>query len=284
MRKVFNWTPSQLKSAKDSSDAYEMKVNAQKEMRKVLDGESAPKLTGVSRYDSLKSKTKDLNSPATACALSFGLGLLHSHLKKNKSNINVAMSDPFVRILFQCVKYSKHDNAVLLSLKSLQVMLRLDLPSIPKYRKELAKCILKILSTLSCNTQNEMVQGGFKTLTLLLVLDRFQAIAYLDNVEQVPNKVANSNGEKSTDNNEEQILDKGQMHVLLSILRSALTDAEHHNSTFGVIKAITASKYVSPEFYDLMEEILKMTVQSQKRTMRQVRLSCLSTLDVITIS
>lgn len=273
VRKVFNWTPSQLKSAKDSSDAYEMKVNAQKEMRKVLDGESAPKLTGVSRYESLKSKTKDLNSPATACALSFGLGLLHSHLKKNKSNINVAMSDPFVRILFQCVKYSKHDSAVLLSLKSLQVMLRLDLPSIPKYRKELAKCILKILSSLSCNTQNEMVQGGFKTLTLLLVLDRSQAIAYLDNVEQAPNKVANSNGKKSTDSNEEQILDKGQMHVLLSILRSALTDAEHHNSTFGVIKAITASKYVSPDFYDLMEEILKMTVQSQKKTMRQVRVS-----------
>lgn len=268
VRRVFNWAPSQLKDAKDSASAYEMKIMNKLELRKVLDGKSAPKLTGSSRYDSLKSKGKDLNSPATSCAVSFGLGLLHSHLKKYRSSCNEEMSDPFVRILSQCVKYSKDNSAVLLSLKCLHVLLRLDLPSIPKYRSELAKCILKMLSSMSCNTQNEMVQSGFKTLTLLLAVDRGRAIEYLENTDMynLPD-----GQERRNDIGNDPILNKGQMRVLVSILQSALTDAEHHNATFGVIKAITSRQFISPEYYDLMETILKMTVQSQKPTMRQVR-------------
>jgi len=232
---------------------------------------NAPKLTGSARYASLKSKGRDFNSPATSCAVSFGLGLLHAHLKKNKANGNEMMSDPFVKILTQCVKYSKDTNAVLLSLKCLQVLLRLDLPSVPKYRGDLAKSILQILSSMSCNTQNEMVQSSFKTLTLLLAIDRRSAIQFLDN--NVLDTTDSSKSNDSVSNNEapESILSEGQMEVLVSILQGALTDAEHHNATFGVIKAVTSRKYISPEYYDLMDTILKMTVQSQKPTMRQVR-------------
>lgn len=267
VRKVFDWAPSQLKNAKDSASAYEMKIKNKLELRQVQDGANAPKLTGSRRYDSLKSKGKDLNSPATSCAVSLGLGLLHSHLKKYRSSCNERMSDPFVRILFQCVKYSKDNTAVLLSLKCLHVLLRLDLPSVPKYRSELAKCILKILSSMSCNTQNEMVQSGFKTLTLLLGANRGKAIEYLENTDNI-----NVGGRGKKELNEfenDAILNKGQMSVLVSILQSALTDAEHHNATFGVIKTITSRQFISPEYYDLMETILKMTVQSQKPTMRQ---------------
>jgi len=268
VRRVFNWAPSQLKDAKDSASAYEMKIMNKLELRKVLDGKSAPKLTGSFRYDSLKSKGKDLNSPATSCAVSLGLGLLHSHLKKYRSSCNEGMSDPFVRILSQCVKYSKDNSAVLLSLKCLHVLLRLDLPSIPKYRTELAKCILKILSSMSCNTQNEMVQSGFKTLTLLLAVDRSRAIEYLENNDM--HNLPDGKERGKNDIGKVPILNKGQMKVLVSILQSALTDAEHHNATFGVIKAITSRQFISPEYYDLLETILKMTVQSQKPTMRQV--------------
>lgn len=262
--KVFNWAPSQLKIAKDNQDAYQIKMKEKLEQRKVHDGANAPKLTGSSRYDSLRSKRKDLNSPAISCAVAFGLGLLHSHLKKKHSECSISMTDPFVKILYTFVKDSKDDNAVLLSLKCLQVLLRLDLPSVRTYSGLLADCILKIISKLSCNTQNEMVQSCFKILTLLLSSDKNSAL------ELHGGKMASA--PKSTSYTafaDGAVFSKNQMQVLISILQSALTDAEHHNSTFGVIKAVTSRQYISPEFYDLMDKILQMTVQSQKPTMRQ---------------
>ena len=274
MRKVFNWAPSQLKDAKDSKSAHEMKLLQKQELRKVEDGVNAPKLTGSMRCNSLKSEGSDLNSPATSTALSFGLSLLHSHLKRKGANCNEAMSDPFVKILAECVEHSTDTNSVLLSMKCLQVLLRFDLPSVPKYQRVLAACILKILSSMACNTQNEMVQSSFKTLTLLLAANKMIAIDYVDNATSAD--LTSSPTAANTSTNSEsynQILDNSQMQVLISILRSALTDAEHHNATFGVIKAITSRKYMSPEYYDLMDTILKMTVQSQKKTMRQVRTS-----------
>lgn len=266
VKKVFEWTPSTLKTAVDNKTAYDMKLKEKREMRKVLDGVNAPKLTGSSRYDNLRSKGGDINDPSVSCAVSFALTLLHSHLRKTKGNINISMADPFIEILSQCVKYSEDTSAILLSLKCLQVLLRLNLPSVSRFQAELASCTLRMLSSLSVNTQSEMVQGCFKTLTLLIVKDKNKAIAFLDDHEDVAGMDREKNG---IEQNSDSILSNEQMQILVSILRSALTDAEHHNSTFGVIKAITSVQYVSPEFYDLMETILQMTVQSHKPTMRQ---------------
>jgi len=267
-RKAIVWAPSQLNSANDSKRAHEIKMKDKYELRRVQDGANAPKLTGSSRNESLKSKA-DLNSPAISCGVAFGLSLLYAHLKRNRSSVNEMMGDPFVKILAICVRQSKDNNAVLLSLKCLQVLLRLDLPSLPMYRKDLSRSILSILSSLSCNTQNEMVQGSFKTLTLLIVTDRTAAIRYLDNEGNDTLTRSEKPDVPKSDDRIGQSLNKGQVQVLVSILQSALTDAEHHNSTFGVIRAITSTKYVSPEYYDLMETIIKMTVQSQKVSMRQ---------------
>jgi U3 small nucleolar RNA-associated protein 20 len=266
VRKVFEWTPSTLKTATDNKAAYVQKLKEKREMRKVLDGANAPKLTGSSRYDNLRSKGGDIDDPSVLCAVSFALTLLHAHLRKTKVDIKISMADPFVEILSQCVKYSKDTSSILLSLKCLQVLLRLELPSISKFQEDLASCILQILSSLSVNTQSEMVQGCFKTLTLLIVKDKNKAIAFLDNHEDAPGMIR---GKKKVEQSLDSILSNEQMQILVSILRSALTDAEHHNATFGVIKAITSVQYVSSEFYDLMETILKMTVQSHKPTMRQ---------------
>jgi hypothetical protein len=117
-----------------------------------------------------------------------------------------------------------------------------------------------------------MVQSGFKTLTLLLGANRSRAIEYLENTDTL--KLSNGREKEQNEREKNAILNKGQMSVLVSILQSALTDAEHHNATFGVIKTITARQFISPEYYDLMETIMKMTVQSQKPTMRQVCVQC----------
>ena len=84
MKNIFEWAPSQLKGAKSSKSAYAMKMEQKAELRKVQDGVNAPKLTCTSRYEALKSNTRDFNDPATSSAISFALSLLHTNLKKAK--------------------------------------------------------------------------------------------------------------------------------------------------------------------------------------------------------
>ena len=268
VREVFEWAPSHLNTSKSTKSAYHKKVEQKTNLKRVVDGVNAPKLTGTSRYKALKSNGRDFNDPATSSAVSFALTLLNSHLKKMRlSKADGTMVDPFVRILTYCVRYSKDTSAILLSLKCLQVILRFELPSIQKYRKCLASHTLRILSISSQNTNDETVQSCFKTLTLLISESRKDAIHYLDE--------SNENALESKTQNEQSqmVLSDKQMQVLVSMLQAAIRDTEQHNATFSVIKAITSTQYVSAEYYDLMEEMLKMTVQGQQQSVRQVRIN-----------
>ena len=64
-------------------------------------------------------------------------------------------------------------------------------------------------------------------------------------------------------------LNKEQMKVLVSMLLLTMTDTENHNSTFSLIKAIDSRRFLSPEFYDLIEKLLELSVQSLKAGVRQ---------------
>lgn len=270
-KSVFEWAPSQSKGAKSSKCAYDMKMEQKAELRKVQDGVNAPKLTGTSRYEALKSSTRDFNDPATSSAVSFALSLLHTHLKKAKLGGKEMLADPFVKILTHCVRYSKDTSAILLSLKCLQVILRLDLPSVNKYRSTLASHTLRILSMSSQNTSDETVQSCFKTLTLLITNSKKDAIQYLDDTNEDPCEQKSRSNVHPTSKKEGPPLSEKQMPVLVSLLQAAIIDTEQHNATFSVIKAITSTQYVSSEYYDLMEDMLKMSVQSQQQSVRQVR-------------
>ncbi len=48
------------------------------------------------------------------------------------------------------------------------------------------------------------------------------------------------------------------MKVLISMLFLAVTSTEHHNATFSLIKAIVSRRFLSAEFYDLMEKLLEL--------------------------
>jgi len=64
-------------------------------------------------------------------------------------------------------------------------------------------------------------------------------------------------------------LNKEQMKVLVSMLLLTMTDTENHNSTFSLIKAIDSRRFLSPEFYDLIEKLLELSVQILKAGVRQ---------------
>ena len=68
-------------------------------------------------------------------------------------------------------------------------------------------------------------------------------------------------------------LNSEQMKVLISLLQVSVAESEQHNPALGLIKAILSRRYISPEFYDLMESLLKLVVRSQKASLRQVSAS-----------
>ena len=74
---VFQCNTPCLHSAKYSRMAHRNKFQEKEKMRKVIDGANAPKMTGKSRYKSLKySHYRGLKDPASASAVYFGLSLI----------------------------------------------------------------------------------------------------------------------------------------------------------------------------------------------------------------
>lgn len=258
---VSTWAPSTLDALENQRSALEMKRNQKRNLHKVIDGNSAPKLTGSMRHSAMKVSTaKLLNNPANASALIFGLTLLNSCLKRFKLDVMdetiCSMADPYLPLLARYIRFSKDNNGIVLSLRCLGSLLRINLPSVPIIAQDLSPMILDHLTTwgAASNTQTEIVQGCFKALTLLFTH---------------PN-LASPDCKIDPDNPDNLPMSASQMRALVSLLHSAVMESEHHNATFGLVKAICSKKYVSAEFYDLMDIILKLSVQSQKPTVRLV--------------
>lgn len=270
---VSTWTPSNLGAAGDQKSALDMKKKQKRALHRVIDGSDAPKLTGSSRHSPLKSsKTKKLNNPANACAVGFGLSFLNSSLKRSKIDVTdeklCSMADPYLPLLTHCVRFSSDNQAVIQSLRCLGVLLRADLPSVTRSAKDLGPSILDHLTSSSAasNTQSDIVQSCFKALTLLISHPKFSSPTNHDSTIKPFEEL--DSPERTHDVS--LPLTAPQMQGLLSLLHSAVREFDHHNSTFGLVKAILAKKFMSSEFYDLMDIILKLSVQSQKSTIRLV--------------
>lgn len=269
---VATWTPTNLGHANDQKSALDMKKKQKHALHKVTDGATAPKLTGSSRHSPLKSsKAKSLNNPANACAVNFGLTLLNSALKRSRLDVSdeslCAMADPYLRLLTHCVRFSSDNHAVILSLRCLGIFLRMDLPSVPRAAKDLGPSILDHLTAAGAasNTQSDLVQACFKTLTLLISHQKFSSP---DNQNSTVVSLDDTLILTNCTHSETLPLTGNQMQALLSLLHSSVREFDHHNATFGLVKAISSKRFVSSEFYDLMDIILKLSVQSQKSAIR----------------
>jgi hypothetical protein len=272
---VAHWTPSSIGAAGTQKVALDMKKNQKKALLKVYDGAAAPKLTGSRRHSPIESSTvTTLNNPANACAVSFGLTLLNSFLKRSKLDVSddklCGMAAPYLPLLTHCVSFSSDNQAVLLSLRCLGIFLRMDLPSVSKAAEDLGPSILNHLTAAGAatNTQSDIVQSCFKTLTLLISHQKFASPVTQKSTLAL---FEDENAHAQSNHSEALPLTTDQMQALICLLHSAVREYDHHNSTFGLVKAISSKRYVSSEFYDLMDIILKLTVQSQKSAIRLVR-------------
>jgi U3 small nucleolar RNA-associated protein 20 len=263
---IVEWRPSTLGTSKSARDATDRKLESSKELMKVSDGASAPKLTGSGRHGDVSSQT--LNSPASISAVVFGLNILHSSLKSmtvDEVGGIPAMMDPFVSLLTGCVCHCRDVDVLVVAFKCIVAMLRFKLPSFDAYSKLLGSKTLEFLTSSgsSLNQNQDLIQACFKTLAYLINTKRDSS----DFTEKLSKP---TEGEDALAANIAMPLTSDQMKVLISILQVALAEAEQHNPALALIKAIMSRKYVSPEFYDLMASMLKLVVRSQKPSLRQV--------------
>ena len=263
---VSTWSPSTKETVKDAKGARLLKQQQHKELKRVLDGENAPKLTGSFRHGISAVSKETQNDPAHSSVIIFGLSLLYSSLKKNKLDWNDssvrAMVAPVVTILTRCIGSSSENESILLSLRCLQFFLRWDLPVIENSVKILGPSILNTLTIFGSDPSNELTQGCFKTLSFLLSYDKS---------ENAKDKVAEKKGKIQ----KKLPLKSHQMQALVSLLHGAITDITPHSSSLNLIRAIVSQNYLSPELYDMMELVLKLNVQNQVETVRKVNLGIL---------
>jgi len=269
---VVEWRPSTMKSAGSGKSAVSMKKNDSHELRKVQDGASAPKLTGTSRYSLRETfDIKAINEPATVTAIVFGLTLMNACLKKLeiRDDQSLVMMNPFVPMLTACVCHCRDTEVALVALKCLLVLLRANLPSIPSCSKSLGSKTLSLLTVAgsSLNTNHDLTQACFKTLTHLIGTEvKKQAgdeTTMISSVSMVDDEDGIAGGGLP--------LNAEQMKVLISLIHASITETDQHNPALNLIKVILMRRYTSPEFYDLMESMMKLVVRSPKATLRQVR-------------
>ncbi|KAG7361182.1 DRIM down-regulated in metastasis family protein [Nitzschia inconspicua] len=262
---VVEWRPSTLKTSESEKSAKGIKKHAQQNLRSVQDGYNAPKLTGSSRHGPVQLfGSEAVNEPAATSAVIFGLNLLSASQKKNGifGRDLLHMLDPFIPILTALVCHCRNTDIALLALKCLQNFLHFDLPSVASCSKSLGSQTLHLLSSSSSTSnQSDLTQACFKTLTHLINND--------SDVEKGKTRNGLTSGEKVLVNRSKMPLDPEQMKILCSLLQISIAETEQHNPALNLVKAIMSHRYISPEFYDLMDAILKLVVRSPKPTLRQ---------------
>ena len=91
------------------------------------------------------------------------------------------------------------------------------------------------------NSRNEIIQALFKTLTLLMKFG-----------SAVDRKILESNGVlfSTTQNVASDLpLDEEPMQTLVSVIYDAVSDSEHNNTTFSLIKTLFSKQYIYPKYW-----------------------------------
>ena len=160
------------------------------------------------------------------------------------------MLDPFVGLCVSWAKKGASDDVVLLALQCVGAMLVWGshhpggtLEALPSMKVHIDKFVANLFGLLemcavSSSTSNIKIQAIFRLMTLIL-----RECPYCK-------------------------LNKAQLSVLVSFVRQDMTEIEHQQATFALLKAIVFRGFVSVEVYDLMQKVLELMIQSHRHTVR----------------
>jgi U3 small nucleolar RNA-associated protein 20 len=240
---VTQWRPTMLNVPQTGKDAQARKKADEADQAKVLDGASAPKLTGSMRRPRSVNEGTIANDAKTRIAVVFCLNLLAPALKNTVSQTELhSVMDNFLPILTACACCCRDTEVVLLSFRCLSCLIRLKLPKMAQCNRAIASKSLDLL--LSASGNQEQLQSTFNMLTLLITADE------------------NDNAKSALP------IDTDHMPVLLSFLRESITGGDQCGHALGLLKAILGHRFISVELYDLMDAVLEQTVRNPKEAIR----------------
>jgi U3 small nucleolar RNA-associated protein 20 len=238
------WRPSVQHVPKTEREAAASRDIESRNLRRIRDGSSAPKLTGSGRGQLALGESNMWNSPSSSAALLFGLQILQIALRKNWKEAESI--DPFVSLLSDCICKCGDNEVIRQSMKCLGTMLNEDLESVGENSKKLAT---KTVELLAFGGSEDVQHACFKLLANLL---------------------KSRLNERQTISDESGLLaDESKMDVILSYIKQSMLESEQHSQAVSLLKVIVSRKYSSPDMYDLMECVLEQSVRSPKVSLRQ---------------
>jgi hypothetical protein len=186
--KAATWLPTDWNSIKEQKAVIEERNRQQKELVRVEDGASAPKMTGRNRYDKAKRALSGNNGieKSTLIAIKYCLTLLLTCLKRGifksdktsvadvlpgTSSVNEVVQEmliPFIPMLRSFLHIPNASEIMILSIKSLSQLISQGIYFDPKTLNAITNRVLMIVmqyNSSKITTENELCQS---CLTLLL--------------------------------------------------------------------------------------------------------------------
>lgn len=287
------WLPSDQRSH-DQKAAIEERNREKRERDQVLDGASAPKLTGHNRHKAAKSKSSGNSAvgggsdPAAIVAVRFCLTLFIGAIKKNQLNSaseeTRAMCIPFIPLLGQCLRLPGAAQVVALAMRCLCSLLTWNLPVDPSFGRAVGARMMKLMfrGGVLLSTDNDLVQACIRGLTGLFsmynecrkvkleIKGRAEKASKGSKRKHDARDVAILPTEADASIGDAMPLSEQNVRALLQMMTLSIMEvtSSYQNAAFALIKAIIDARIVVPEVYDLITKLTEQIVLSQRKGVR----------------
>lgn len=293
------WLPSQNQVLVDQRAVVEQREREKAERTRVLDGASAPTLTGYNRYKnervgSSSGKYAGGNSdPASLAAVKFCLTTLQSAIKNERLSPDdegvVSMLGPFLPILAHCLHLDDASNVATLALRCICSILNWNVPFEPSLPRIIGNQMLKLMfkGGALLTTDGELVQACLKG--LICLFQSFQQSGSSDAgnerlLTELEMQGTGAAGMKKLKTSANKEGDKGNaahslgmplkeqnLRLLVQLLTSSINDvtSSYQNSAFQLVRVLVECKVMLPELYDLMEKLIDLIVLAHRKNVRE---------------
>lgn len=192
---------------------------------------------------SVKSHDQEENYAANAHHfVSLGLDLFNTTYRKAGFDLHSPTYLPMIDRLVSVVGntlYTHNAEVLARGLKVMSILIKLPLPEVERSASVIVRQMLSVVNHIG-TSQSELSQIALKSLATV--------IRDCKGVE----------------------LAEKQLTSLLKMIAPDLEDPDRQTTLFGLLRAIMSKKFMAPELYDLMDQIMRLLVTSQSHQVREI--------------
>lgn len=283
--KVVRWLPSHEGKSHDGIDAWQRKVDNERENVRVLDGVQAPKLTGRRHRANEARLQKDADLALCFDKISFAILVLRQALKKRRDvfDINAMRNSedpshqaakPLPALLAKV--YEKHalgnDELQLGIVHIAATLLSWRLETARRWAGRMAKIALATLARSAKSGMllgSDTVQASFKMLATLISYHTGPGRGgeYCEDNEEEDEEISGFYAIKLADRQLKAIA--SSVHVALASTRNRGSFDSHHAATYALLRALVRRPVLVSEIYDCMNTLAELRVTSLDRGERR---------------